>query len=248
MSMSSKFPFDLLKGRENFDSWEIGAKAYLTIKELWVWMEKKPDATKPAEVTADANAKSELTLLIDPTLYSYVAGAVTTKDAWYSITNAFQDSGTFQKIFTLVKFVTTKAENFSTRQEYVNHMLSLWRKVQTAVFSIDEKTAGSLMLGSLPAQYRPMIMGIEKSGTDITVDFVKNIILNDTFLNDECFGEESALKVVAKGKQKNKKVQCYQCKGPHFRNKCPQLRGNNSKNEKENALYCAYVAKGKSDD
>lgn len=248
MSLSTKIPFDLLKGRENFDSWEIGARAYLTIKDLWVWTTKKPDATKPAEVTADAKAKSELILLIDPTLYSYVAGAVSTKDAWDSITKAFHDSGTFQKIFTLVKFVTTKAENFSTRQEYVNHMLSLWRKVQTAGFSIDEKTAGSLMLGSLPAQYRPMILGIEKSGTEITVDFVKNIILNDTFLNDDSLGEESALKAVVRGKKNKKNVQCYQCKGPHFRNKCPQLRGNNSKGENEKALYCAYVAKGKSDD
>lgn len=246
--MSTKIPFELLKGRENFDSWEIGVKAYLTIKDLWVWTGKKPDTAKPEEVSKDARAMGELTLLIDPQLYSYVANAVTTKDAWDGIVSAFQDNGTFQKIFTLVKFVTTKAEHFSTRQEYVNQMLTLWRKVRTAGFSIDEKTAGSLMLGSLPAEYRPMVMGIEKSGETITVDFVKNIILNDTLMCNENIGDESALKVVARGKNKNKKVQCYQCQGPHFRNRCPQLKKSSSKNEKEKALFCAYVAQERSND
>lgn len=120
MSLSSKIPFELLKGRENFDSWEIGVKAYLTIKELLIWTTKKPDSSKPDEISKDAKAKGELTLLIDPSLYAYVANAVTTKDAWDGIVSAFQDNGTYQKILTLVKFVTTKPENFPTRQEYVN--------------------------------------------------------------------------------------------------------------------------------
>lgn len=244
---SSKIPFELLKGRENFDTWEIGVKAYLTIKELWVWTTKKPDATKPTEVTSDARAKGELTLLIDPTLYSYIANAVTTKDAWDGIVAAFQDNGTCQKIFTLVKFVTTKSEDFSTRQEYVNAMLTLWRKVQTAGFSIDEKTAGSLMLGRLPAEYRPMILGIENSGSTITVDFAKNLILQDTLLTREGGENESALKCFAKSKDKKKKVQCYNCKGDHYRNKCPLLKKNNTK-ENDKVLFSAFIANKRSDD
>lgn len=147
-------------------------------------------------------------MLIDPSLYSYVANSVTTKDAWDGIVSAFQDNGTYQKILILVKFVTTKAENYPTRQEYVNTMMTLWRKVQTAGFSIDEKTAGSLMLGRLPEVYRPMIMGIEKSGQEITVDFAKNIILQDILIDDDAIEKESALKVVAKPRTQKKKIKC----------------------------------------
>lgn len=48
--MSVKIPFELLKGRENFETWEVGAKAYLTIKEFWDWTEKEPDSAKADEV------------------------------------------------------------------------------------------------------------------------------------------------------------------------------------------------------
>lgn len=90
----SKIPFELLKGRENFDAWEVGAKAYLTIKDLWQWTEKVPTAAKPEEITADAKARSELTPLIDPSLYTYVSQSVSTKSAWESIVGAFKDSST----------------------------------------------------------------------------------------------------------------------------------------------------------
>lgn len=59
-----KNPFDLLKGRENFDSWENGVKAYLTIKFPCDWTTKKPDTSKPDEISKNAKAKGELTLLI----------------------------------------------------------------------------------------------------------------------------------------------------------------------------------------
>lgn len=153
----SKIPFDLLKGRENFDAWEIGAKSYLTMKDMWQWCEKKPDAAKSEETKSDAKARSEITLLLDPSLY--VAKAATAKDAWDGLVKAFQDSGSDLNIFTLKKFVTTKTSDFKSLKEYVNEMMKLWRRVQSAGYDIDEKTAGSLMLAGLPIEYRPMILG-----------------------------------------------------------------------------------------
>lgn len=84
--MASKIPFDLLKGRENFDSWRIGAEAYLSTKKYWKWTTKTPDAAKASEVEEDTIVKGELTLLLDPSIYNHVAKAATTKAAWKSIT------------------------------------------------------------------------------------------------------------------------------------------------------------------
>lgn len=35
------------------------------------------------------------------------------------------------------------------------------------------------MLGGLPNEYKPMILGIEKSETKLTVDYVKNLLLQE---------------------------------------------------------------------
>lgn len=244
----SKIPFELLKGRENFDAWEVGAQAYLTIKDLWDWTKKAPNAEKPAEITSDAKAKGELTLLLDPSLYSYVAKSATTKDAWASIVGAFQDSGTSLNIFTLQKFVTSKTDDFKSMEEYVNEMLKMWRKVQTAGYNIDENTAGSLMLAGLPVEYRPMILGIKNSGKNITVDYVKTLLLQDVYFDRER-NDESALAVKSKKffKKKSKDVKCFNCGGNHFKNKCPELKGKYNKNEKEKVLFSAFIANEKSD-
>lgn len=124
--------------------------------------------------------------------------------------------------------------------EHVNEMLKLYAKVTTAGFNIDDKTAGSLLLAGLSAEYRPMILGIDNSGTAITVDYVKNLLLQNVMFETS---DEQALAVKKKGKFGNKKnsskkkVKCYNCSGDHYRNKCPQLKQNN-KNETEKVLFC----------
>lgn len=90
--MASKIPFALLRGRENFDSWRIGAQAYLSTRKLWKWTTKTLDTSKPDEVEEDTVARGELTLLLDPTLYNHVAKSTTTKAAWKSIVDTYEDS------------------------------------------------------------------------------------------------------------------------------------------------------------
>lgn len=241
-----KIPFDLLKGRENFDSWRVGAQAYLSTRKLWKWTEKVPDAAKPTEVEEDMVARGELTLLLDPALYNHISKSVNTKAAWTSIINSFEDSVTSQKIFTLTKFVNTRAADFDSLSSYVNAMMKLWTRVQSAGFSIDDKTAGSLMLGGLPDQYQPMVLGIENSGKEITVDFVKNLLLQDVLFEKTGDGESV---LWSKSREKNEISEnrsktvprCYNCDGPHFRNKCPQLK-NRKSDEKDKVLFSTFTA------
>lgn len=248
----SKIPFELLKGRDNFDKWVVGAKAYLTIKDLWKWTSKPPSADSAAEVEADAKARSELILLIDSELYTYVSQEETTKAAWDGIKTAFEDSGTSLNIYTLRKFVTTSSDEFSTMELYVKEMLMLWSKVKAAGYSIDEKTAGSLMLGGLPKEYRPMILGIKNSGVEITVDYVKSLLLQDVYFDREKNDDETALaakfgKKTFKNQRNDKKtkvIKCYNCGGNHFKSKCPELKGKNS-DEKEKVLL-AFTASANS--
>lgn len=93
-----------LKGRENFDNWKIAAKSYLVIKSLWKFIDPPPNTT----ITDDENLKtiSELTLLVDPINYPYIADATTAKSAWKTLCEAYQDTGTSRKVDTLQRLVT----------------------------------------------------------------------------------------------------------------------------------------------
>lgn len=62
-------------------------------------------------------------------------------------------------------------------EKYVNEFLLYWRKSKIAGFNVEEQVIASLMLGGLPDEYRAMILGIENSGKELTVDYIKTILL-----------------------------------------------------------------------
>lgn len=128
-------------------------------------------------------------------------------------------------------------------EDYVNKMAMLWTKAKNAGFTIGEDVIGSLMLGGLPAEYRPMVLGIENGGKDITVDYVKTVLLQEVaFERNE---PENALAAYSKKKfnSKQKKVRkCYSCGSTsHLANNCFKKNGKNEKKEKEDVLWASFL-------
>ncbi|XP_055325695.1 uncharacterized protein LOC129579571 [Sitodiplosis mosellana] len=103
----------------------------------------------PATESPETNAKTigELTLMIEASLYSYLEESPDAYIVWKGLVKAFEDSGVARK------------------------------KSKAAGFRIDEDVVASLLLGGLPDEFRPMILGIENSGQELTIDYVKQILL-----------------------------------------------------------------------
>lgn len=162
-----------LKGRANYDEWKVAAKSYLIIKSLWsVVNEEVTDSPE-----TNQRAIGEITLLIEPTLYNYLIDSTSAKAVWDGLAKAFDDSGTARKVTILNQLVSIKLTKHETMEAYVNEILLYWRKSKIAGFNIEEQVIASLMLGGLPEEYRAMILGIENSGKDLTVDYVKTVLL-----------------------------------------------------------------------
>lgn len=206
-----------LSGRMNYDEWKVAAKSYLIIKGLW----NVVSAEHPESVETNARAIGEITLMIEPSLYNYVEESTSAKVVWDGIAKAFDDSGTARKVSILNQLVSIKLKDHESMKKYVNEILLYWRKSKIAGFTIEEQVIASLMLGGLPEEYRAMILGIENSGKELTVDYVKTVLLQgikDPFHEEK---EEPVAFVAANGGNRA----CFICGSQyHLRYECPKGR------------------------
>lgn len=240
--MAKSNSIEKLRGRENFDTWKISAQSYLTINGYWSCTKAVPgESASEGILEKHEKALSELTLMIEPSLYSYIQGKVNAKEAWDALNAAFSDTGTCRKVFLLQQWISTKLSDSSSMEDYVNKMTGLWTKVKAVGFTIDEEVAASVLLAGLPAEYKPMILGMENSKEKLSIDYIKNLLLQGAIVEDS--NVSSAL--IAKGKKKVRKVKCYNCGGPHFANKCPKKKMD--KKSEDHALFTSLLASNSQD-
>lgn len=162
-----------LKGRINYDEWKVAAKSYLIIKGLWSVVNEESDDSPET----NQKAIGEITLMVEPILYNYLIDSTSAKQVWDNLSKAFDDSGTARKVAILNQLVSIKLAKHQHIEPYVNEILLYWKKSEIAGFNIEEQVIASLMLGGLPEKYRAIVLGIENIAKELTVDYVKTVLL-----------------------------------------------------------------------
>lgn len=182
-------------------------------------------------------------MLVDSSLYSHLQDCTTAKDGWETLSKAFESAGVIRQVGILKQWITLQLAECESIQNYVSKWLELLAKVKLADYDISDKLAGAVMLCGLSEEFKPMIMGIEANNEKITVDFVKNILLQSVE-----FEMDGGTALVVKNKKFTnrikKDVKCYECGGPHFKRICPKLRSENA----DVVLYSAFTANEMSND
>lgn len=192
MMNGNNLGFERLRGRENFCEWKTGAKAYSTSKSHFVECTVKlADSATAAQKLANGKALAELTLLLDPSVYSYIEDATEAKVAWDSLIDVFEDKGAIRKVSLLKQWISLKSNQCTSMHEYVNKNIAIRAKVRNAGFNISDEIAGCILLCGLSEEYNPLVMSMEAK-EEITLDKVKNLLLQSIEMNDS---NESAMSV-----------------------------------------------------
>lgn len=220
------------------------ARSYLTIKGYWkCFLAEIQGVGDEKEVILYEKALSEIYLMVEPQCFSNIDERTTAKEAWEALAAAYGDSGANRRSAVLQNLVNVKLKDCKSMEEYTDKILSNWGKTKVAGYKIDEDVIASLMLGGLPSEYRPMVMGIETSVKDLKVDYVKNILLQEvSFEKTEEDEKVLAVKDKQPRKKKTKTVKCYGCGGSHYIRKCP-----NVKKDRESALITTFLANSTSE-
>lgn len=243
-SSSSLPQIERLKGRENFNTWRFAMETYLQHEDLWECvLGTELDATKITK------ARAKIILSVEPINYAHIEETKTAKETWDKLKEVFEDSGLTRKVNLLRTLITTRLENCSSIEEYVNIIISTSHKLNNIGFKVNEEWVGALLLAGLPDMYRPMIMALENSGTNITGDMVKTKLLQEVKLDKiRKYSSESAFYGKNTERSKNFKTQnsphsnirCYECnKRGHKSYECPTPKNKPKKttSEKNKALH-----------
>ena len=185
-SSSPMFPFEKLRGRENFDVWKRHVKSYLIIKHCWKPIEI-PLSNEPKETDVEVNerAVAKLTLMIEPSNIAHIATANSSHEAWNALLAAYEDKGLTRKVELLKQLVEIKLSDCESMPDYINRLVMTSLKVKSAGLNIDDELTASLMLAGLPDEFRALVLAVENSASDLTLDAVKILLLQDAKFDEK---------------------------------------------------------------
>ena len=63
--------------------------------------------------------------------------------------------------------------------QYVDHILEICEQLENLGEPFRDNVIGAIILGGLPETFTPLILGIQGSQQDTTVEFVKQLLLQD---------------------------------------------------------------------
>lgn len=175
-----------LKGRENYMDWAFAVEAYLKHEGLWKTVQgtdEEEDAGKKEE--RNEKAISKIVLLIEPSNYNHVRGHATAKAVWKSLEQTFEDSGMYRRVGLIRQLTSTKLDDCSDIEEYVNKIMSAAHKlIQIDKNGVSDSWVVTFLLAGLSSRYDPMIMALESSSVPLTSDAIKTKLLQDVKPNE----------------------------------------------------------------
>ncbi|KRZ11377.1 Retrovirus-related Pol polyprotein from transposon TNT 1-94 [Trichinella zimbabwensis] len=206
----------------NYSEWKFTMKNYLLDAGLWHCVENEN-----ADHELDQRALAKINLSIKPCASSDVRKAVTAKQAWEKLRCAYEDNGLVRRIGLYSSLFKTRFEECGSMTAYIDRITGMMDQLEAIGKPLDNETVGGIILGGLPMEFQPLILGIQRSNQKITVEFVKRLLLQNNVqqLASPLSKDESCAFVSQSAKVKANELynrRCFKCKQMgHILAKCP---------------------------
>lgn len=138
-----------------------------------------------------------------------------------------KNTGLTREVGLLYNLIRADLESCGTMENYVNRMMSICHQLNKIGFSNPDRFIGVLLLEGFSERYQSMVMSLKNSGTPITGESIKTILLQEETVP----GEKIALVVKGRNTENFSGNQCnsntkpkknFQTKGPKCK-KCSKF-------------------------
>ncbi|PZC78057.1 hypothetical protein B5X24_HaOG202660 [Helicoverpa armigera] len=224
----SIFGIKKLNGAEGFQVWKFHVKNYLECKNWWVAVEA--DEITPALKDADRQARTTICLLLEPECFAYVYDVETAREAWHNLCAAYEDKGWGRRIALQRQLWSCKLENCSSMENYVSKVISLAQQLAAIGAKVADDWIISILLAGLTSDYNPMVMAVDNSGKEISLEQIKSKLLQEANRQTENKSGAGEHALLSTQKQATKQIarkpvrKCFKCHKPgHKASECKQI-------------------------
>ncbi|KAI8441325.1 hypothetical protein MSG28_014946 [Choristoneura fumiferana] len=152
------------------------------------------------------------------------------QEAWDALSSAYEDKGLGRRISLERKLYRYCLDDFDSNIEmYINAVMSTVQDLADIGKIMEDASIAAILLGGLSPQYAPLVMALENSNIDITVDLIKTKLLNE--LNKPAIDNPGTALRTRMNQNKpstsksKKPIVCYDCMEPgDKRPDCPIKR------------------------
>ncbi|XP_036340351.1 uncharacterized protein LOC118749659 [Rhagoletis pomonella] len=241
--MEKGFEVEKLKGQENFHNWCFAIKNILAFKGLHKCITDPVTETNAEKLT---NCKALLALSVAPSLYVHISRCETALEIWQKLKNLYEDKGLTRKIGLLRGLISCRLEDCENMQSYIDRIKDNSNKLNEIGFEINEDWLTAIVLAGLTDAYKPFIMGIEASDSQIKSETIIAKLL-DSDTNTTTKSDAFLSKKRYENKQKYlQKKKCTTC-GKKHAGEC-HYKKNNAQNGTAKNAFTALLTKRNNDD
>lgn len=198
----------------------------LTKDKVWYVIKETPLAPVTQKwIDDDSEARTTIGLFLEDEQMEHFNGCESAKEAWEALEKHHRKSTVLATKILYKKLFRTSLSETGDAEKHVNELLAVANKLSGTDDALTDKLIASVLLSSSPDSYNLLIMGIGGRTSELTIKFVKELVIdeykrrksNDNFSSAEA--SETAMKIHS-SKASNDKV-CFFCKKPgHIKKNC----------------------------